>query len=286
MKTALLIKEWTATVERWRCNKKKIGFVPTMGALHEGHVSLIRTARQECDKVVVSIFVNPKQFGPNEDFEAYPRDLKKDSKLLINEKVDLLVVPTVDEMYPPGFGVDISVDESLTQTLCGLSRPDHFNGVATVVTKLLNITKAHRAYFGQKDYQQSIVIKRLASDLNSGTDIVVCPTVREQDGLAKSSRNAYLSESERLAAPTIYQALKLAEGMLQVGERNPQDLIDAVRKCLNNEPLFEVEYIAAKNAETLEDLKILDGNILVAVAVKLGQARLIDNVVIEVGAGS
>lgn len=286
MKTVTTIKECRTVIERWRCNKKKIGFVPTMGALHDGHLALIREAKKQCDKVVVTIFVNPTQFGPDEDYEDYPRELKKDSKLLTNEKADLLFLPGKEELYPEGFATQVVVSDRLTQTMCGLIRPGHFTGVATIVTKLLNCVKAHVAFFGQKDYQQTIIVKRLSEDLNTGTQIIVCPTVRESDGLAKSSRNSYLSDDERRAAPAVYQALKLAEGMLQVGERNPESLKEAVKKRLKSEPNMEIEYIEAKNAETLEDLNILSGKVLVAVAVKLGKARLIDNIVTEVASGS
>ncbi len=286
MKTVTTIKELRSTVERWRCNKKKVGVVLTMGALHEGHLSLIRAAKAECAKVVVTIFVNPLQFGPNEDYATYPRDAKKDIRLLTNEKVDVLFMPSAELMYPEGFGTQVLVPEGLTKVLCGAGRPGHFNGVAVVVAKLLNLCRGHVAYFGQKDYQQTLVIRRMVEDLNLGTEIKVLPTVRESDGLAKSSRNAYLSDDERRAAPAIYQALKLAEGMLQVGERNPESLKEAVKKRITGEPRMEIEYIATKDAATLEDLNILSGKVLVAVAVKLGKARLIDNIVVEVATGS
>lgn len=189
-------------------------------------------------------------------------------------------------MYAPDFDTSVMVSSRLTQTLCGVSRPNHFNGVATIVAKLGILFRPHRAYFGHKDYQQTLVVKRMATDLNLGCEIVVVPTVREADGLAKSSRNAYLSEEERRSAPAIYQALKLAEGMLQVGERNPKELLEAVRKRLRAEPKLEIEYIATRNADTLEELNILSGRVLVAVAVKLGQTRLIDNIVADVPTGS
>lgn len=286
MKQPDTMKEIRGILERWRRNKKSIGFVPTMGALHEGHLALVRAARAECDRVVVSIFVNPLQFGAGEDFEQYPRDLKRDKRLLKAEKVDLLWAPAAGEMYPPGFNTRVVVAESLTRTLCGLSRPEHFTGVATVMTKLLSWVRPHKVYLGQKDYQQTLVIKRLAADLNLGCEVAVVPTVREPDGLAKSSRNAYLSEEERRVAPVIYQALKLAEGMLQVGERNPKELLEAIRKRLRSEPLVELEYVAAKDAATLADLNILSGTVLVALAARLGKTRLIDNVVVDVPTGS
>jgi len=280
------VKEIRGVVDKWRSNRKHIGFVPTMGALHEGHLSLIREARKTCDRVVVSIFVNPLQFGPNEDFANYPRDLKRDIRLVSAEKVDVLFIPTLEEMYPPGFNTQVIVGEELTKTLCGESRPHHFAGVTTVVTKLLLLTRPHKAFFGQKDYQQALIIQRLVADLNIGCEVLVMPTIREADGLAKSSRNSYLSEEERRAAPVIFQALKLAESMLQVGERNPKDLLEAVRKRLRSEPLIKIEYVAARNAETLEELNILSGRVLVAIAVQLGHARLIDNIIVDVPSGS
>ncbi len=286
MKTVTTIKEIRTVVERWRRNRKTIAFVPTLGALHEGHLALIRAARQAGDRLVVSIFVNPKQFGPGEDFERYPREPKRDARLAAAEKVDVLFSPGAEEMYPPDFDTAVVVQKQLTQTLCGASRPGHFEGVATVVAKLFNLVRPQRAFFGQKDYQQFLVVKRLAADLNTGCEIVMLPTVREADGLAKSSRNAYLTPEERASAPAVYQALKLAEGMLQVGERNPKEVIEAVRKRLRAEPKMEVEYIATKHAGTLEDLNILAGTVLVAVAVKLGATRLIDNVLVDVSTGS
>jgi len=198
----------------------------------------------------------------------------------------VLFSPGAEEMYPPDFDTAVVVQKQLTQTLCGASRPGHFEGVATVVAKLFNLVRPQRAFFGQKDYQQFLVVKRLAADLNTGCEIVMLPTVREADGLAKSSRNAYLTPEERASAPAVYQALKLAEGMLQVGERNPKEVIEAVRKRLRAEPKMEVEYIATKHAGTLEDLNILAGTVLVAVAVKLGATRLIDNVLVDVSTGS
>ena len=286
MKTVTLAKEVRTAVERWRCHGKTIGFVPTMGALHEGHISLIQAARRDCDRVVVSIFVNPKQFGPDEDFERYPRDIKRDSRVVAAEKADMLFIPSVDEMYPAGFDTRVMVSDQLTKTLCGLSRPDHFSGVATIVAKLLILVHPHRAYFGQKDFQQTLIVRQLARDLNLGCSIEVLPTVREANGLARSSRNGYFSEEERRAAPIVYQALKLAEGMLQVGERNPRDLIEAVNKRLRSESLIEIEYVAVKNAQTLEDLNVLTGRVLAAIAVRLGRTRLIDNIIVEVPSGS
>ncbi|MBN1595002.1 pantoate--beta-alanine ligase [candidate division FCPU426 bacterium] len=286
MKIIPAAKELQTVVERWRRGRKKIGLVPTMGALHDGHLSLIREARKTCDRVIVSIYVNPIQFGPQEDLADYPRDAKRDIRLLRAEKVDCLFTPTDEEMYPAGFDTRVVVNEKYTKPLCGESRPQLFVGVATVVAKLLALTRPQRAFFGQKDYQQCLVVTRLAADLNTGCEIVMLPVVRETDGLAKSSRNVYLNEDERRAAPAIYQALKLAEGMLQVGERNPQALLEAVRKRLRSESLIQIEYVSAKNADTLEDLNILAGRVLVAIAVRLGKARLIDNSIVAVPTGS
>jgi len=286
MKTVTSVKEMRTLIERWRRNGKTVALVPTMGALHEGHASLIKAARSACDRLVVSIFVNPTQFGPGEDFEKYPRDLKRDARLAGNEKADVIFAPVPAEMYPLGFDTTVAVGPALTQTMCGLARPNHFQGVATVVAKLLAIVRPHQAFFGQKDYQQTLVVRRLAADLNTGCEIVVVPTVREADGLAKSSRNAYLSEEERRVAGSLYQALKLAEGILQVGERHPKELIEAVRKRLKAESKIDLEYVVAKNADTLEDLMILSGRVLVAAAVRVGATRLIDNVIVDVPSGS
>lgn len=280
------LKDIRVIADRWRRNGKTIGLVPTMGALHEGHLSLIREARRTCDRVVVTLFVNPLQFGPAEDLETYPRDLKRDLRLVSAEKADVLFAPSGEEMYPEGFDTRVVPADKLTQPLCGQSRPGHFAGVATVVVKLVNLTRPHRAFFGQKDYQQWLVIKRAAADLNLGCELSLLPTVREADGLARSSRNAYLGKEERLAAPALHQALKLAEGMLQVGERNPKEILEAVRKRLRGEPLIDIEYVAVKNADTLEDLNILAGRVLVALAVRLGKTRLIDNILVDLASGS
>ncbi|NTV51614.1 MAG: pantoate--beta-alanine ligase [Candidatus Firestonebacteria bacterium] len=286
MKTVTTVKEMRALTERWRRNGKTVALVPTMGALHDGHVSLIKAARAAAQRLVVSAFVNPTQFGPGEDLDKYPRDLKRDARLAANEKADVLFAPASEEIYPAGFDTTVTVGTALTQTMCGLARPHHFQGVTTVVAKLLAIIRPHQAFFGQKDYQQTLVVKRLAADLNTGCEIVVLPTVREADGLAKSSRNTFLSEEDRRVAGAIYQALKLAEGMLQVGERHPKELLEAVRKRLKSEPKLDLEYVVAKNADTLEDVLILSGRVLVAVAVHLGATRLIDNVIVDVPSGS
>jgi pantoate--beta-alanine ligase len=259
---------------------KTIGFVPTMGALHEGHLGLIRRAKGDCDIVVVSLFVNPTQFGPNEDYAAYPRNLAQDQLLASHGETDALFEPSVEEMYPPGFQTVVDVP-ILAETLEGAHRPGHFRGVATVVTKLLNIVHPDRAYFGQKDYQQLLIVERLARDLNLMTDIVMIPTVREEDGLALSSRNAYLSPEQRRAAPVLFRALKRAEALVQEGVSSPQSVLHQLDAVLAEEPLAEKDYIALVNPDTLQPVKTLaEGVTLVALAVRIGRTRLIDNALI------
>ncbi len=268
-----------------------IGFVPTMGALHEGHLSLIRRCREENDLAVVSIFVNPMQFGPSEDYQRYPRNAEEDMAKLKDAGVDILFMPSAEGMYPEGYSTYVDV-EGLGGRLCGLFRPGHFRGVATVVTKLLNIVRPERAYFGQKDYQQSLIIKRLVRDLDFGTEIVVCPTVRERDGLAMSSRNLYLSPEHRRAAAVIYRALSGGRDMLLSGEAGGLGGTRTfMEKCLSEEPLVEeIQYASVYDPETLEDISSMDVNIydgrtvLLAVAVRIGGSRLIDNEVVEIRA--
>ena len=262
---------------------RRIGFVPTMGALHEGHLSLVRAARQRTDLTVVSIFVNPAQFGPGEDYRGYPRDLGADSALLIREGVDILFAPAAEEIYPPGFQTSVSVEE-FSEPLCGRFRPGHFRGVATVVLKLFNIVSPDAAFFGRKDAQQSILIQRLVRDLNLPVEVVVCPIVRESDGLAMSSRNAYLSAEERAAAPVLHRSLERARELLLGGERRAGILIGEMRKLVEAEPGARVDYIEAVDAATLAPLALLSGRALLALAVWIGAARLIDNMFIEIGA--
>jgi pantoate--beta-alanine ligase len=263
---------------------KTIGLVPTMGALHEGHLSLIKEARQMCDIVVVSVFVNPTQFGPGEDFERYPRDLTKDTALLTDYNVDYIFAPTVDEIYPKGYSTYVTV-EGLSDQLEGASRPGHFRGVATVVTVLLNIIHPDFAFFGQKDAQQALIIKRLVRDLAFDTEVVVLPIVREESGLAISSRNAYLSGSEREAATVIRQALLKARQVYKDGERNGAKLGDLVRTMIEAEPRARVDYVSVADVETLEKLDKLDEHaVLIAVAAYIGKTRLIDNMVLSPGA--
>ncbi len=253
-----------------------VGFVPTMGYLHEGHLSLARRAREECASVVVSIFVNPTQFAPTEDLDAYPRDLERDLRLLEEIGVDLVWTPTPEVMYPEGFQTWVTVEE-LTQVLEGASRPTHFRGVTTVVAKLFNGVQPQKAYFGQKDAQQAVVIQRMVKDLNFPVEIIVCPIVREPDGLAMSSRNTYLNPDERQAATVLYRSLTAAAEAFAAGERDADRLRAIVRDMVDAEPLADLEYISCAHPETLQEL---DGEVeraLLSMAVRVGKTRLIDN---------
>ena len=254
-----------------------VGLVPTMGFLHAGHMALVSRARAENHVVVVTIFVNPTQFGPNEDLATYPRDLDRDLALLQQAGVDLVFIPDASEMYPEGFSSYVTV-EGLSERLEGASRPGHFRGVATVVAKLFNIVPADHAYFGQKDAQQVVVIKRMVRDLNFRHEIVVVPTVREEDGLALSSRNVYLNGEEQQAALALSRGLFLARDLYQAGERDAETLRSAVRRVLAAEPLARTDYVTVSDAETLEELDRIDRPALVAVAASIGRTRLIDNV--------
>ena len=257
-----------------------VGFVPTMGHLHEGHLALVKQASVENSAVVVSIYVNPTQFSLSEDFADYPRDLNRDLELLRREAVDIIFVPSDDEMYPPGFSSWVEVEE-VTERLEGASRPRHFRGVATIVTKLLNIVRPSRAYFGQKDAQQVAVVKRIVADLNMGVEIVVVPTVRESDGLAMSSRNIYLSSRERQAATILFQSLMLARQLWQDGEKNTDKIQQQMTSLIQKEPLAQIDYISIADAETLEELKSIDRPALAVLAVRIGKTRLIDNMPLE-----
>jgi pantoate--beta-alanine ligase len=260
---------------------KTIGLVPTMGALHEGHLSLVREARRMCDTVVVSIFVNPKQFAPTEDFQVYPRDLTKDTMILADYNVDYIFAPAVEEIYPKNFSTHVEV-EGLSEQLEGAARPGHFRGVATVLTILFNIVRPDFAYFGQKDAQQTLVVRRMVRDLAFDTEIVVLPTVREESGLAFSSRNAYLSDGERRAAPVLHRALARAESVYVEGERNGKRLAELVRADIEREPAAQIEYVSVADAETLAPLERLDDRpVLVSLAVRFGKTRLIDNVLLN-----
>jgi pantoate--beta-alanine ligase len=276
----VLVFRTVADLRAWRARAKGVGLFPTMGYLHEGHLSLVRACRDENAQSVVSIFVNPTQFGPGEDLERYPRDEARDLQMLDAERVDAVFAPSADEMYPAGFTTYVEV-EGLTQRLEGASRPTHFRGVTTVVTKLLNIVQPDRAYFGQKDAQQLIVIRRLVRDLDIQVDVVGMPIVREPDGLAMSSRNVYLSGEERRAATVLSLALSLAERMFDDAERDAARMREAMRGLIESEQLARIDYISVADAETLEELDRIERTALVSLAVRFGATRLIDNTLLR-----
>ena len=265
--------------ESIRRGGRTIGLVPTMGFLHEGHLSLMRRARAENDVLAVSIFVNPTQFGQGEDFNSYPRDLEGDLVKLAAVGADVIFAPSAESIYPNGFRTFVEVAE-ITEWLCGASRPGHFRGVATVVTKLFHLVQPHRAYFGQKDYQQSVVIRRLVADLDLDLEIIVMPTVREFDGLAMSSRNARLTPDQRRAAPVLYRSLSRAEERVREGEKHAKIILDEMRAMIDDEPLARVDYLALCDPDTLKPVDALRGPTLIALAVRFGSTRLIDNVLI------
>jgi pantoate--beta-alanine ligase len=256
-----------------------VGFVPTMGYLHEGHLSLVRKAREENRTVVVSIFVNPTQFGPGEDFKSYPRDTQRDLAML-EPYTDIVFMPSAEELYPPGYNSWVDI-EGITDVLEGAVRPGHFRGVATVCTKLFNIVQPTRAYFAQKDAQQLLVIKKMVSELNMPLEIVTCPTIREPDGLAMSSRNTYLDKAQRQAATVLYRALTLAEELYAGGERDANTIRRKMTEMIEQEPLAEIDYISVADAETLKELDKIEDKALVSTAVKIGKTRLIDNIALE-----
>lgn len=274
------IKDVRERVNAWKREGLTVGFVPTMGYLHEGHKSLMQAARKNNDKVVVSVFVNPMQFGPNEDLESYPRDFEKDSALCESVGVDLIFHPEPEEMYADGFCSYVDMN-GLTTELCGKSRPIHFRGVQTVVLKLFNIVKPDRAYFGQKDAQQLAVIKRMVKDLNVDTEIVGCPIVREADGLAKSSRNTYLNPDERQAALILSRSLKLGRELIENGETDAKAVIKAITDSINAEPLAKIDYVDVVDFDTITPVDRIGKSVLVAIAVYIGKTRLIDNFIIE-----
>ena len=255
-----------------------VGLVPTMGFLHEGHLSLIRRAREECDHVVVSIFINPTQFGKNEDLSKYPRDIDRDLKL-IEPLTDLVWMPTAEIMYPQGYQTWVEV-EAITSPLEGTMRPGHFKGVTTVVAKLFNGVQPHKAYFGQKDAQQAAVIRQMVRDLNFPLEIVVCPIVREEDGLAMSSRNVYLDPGQRKAATVLFQSLSAAKNLFENGERDADKIRGEMKEVLASEPLAEVQYVSCADYDTLEELGEIKGKALLSMAVFIGKTRLIDNFVL------
>ena len=267
---------------RWLDPRQSWGLVPTMGFLHEGHISLVRRARGENDYVAVSIFVNPAQFAPHEDLQAYPRNLQRDLSLLEQEEVDLVFVPDDSTMYPPRSQTFVIVSE-VAQPLEGASRPTHFRGVTTVVAKLFNIIQPQRAYFGQKDAQQVVVVQRMIKDLDFNVELVVCPIVRESDGLAMSSRNERLSASQRLAAPVLFRALTAAESAFFAGQRQASDLRQIMIAEIEREPLARLDYVSVANPETLLELDVVEDKALLSGAIFIGDVRLIDNIPIEMG---
>ena len=276
------VEEVRAEVSKWRSKGDTVGLVPTMGFLHAGHQSLIKKSVEENDRTVVSVFVNPTQFGPNEDLEAYPRDLERDATLCETTGADLIFNPEPAEMYPDGFVSFVDMN-GLTNHLCGLSRPVHFRGVCTVVNKLFNIVCPDKAYFGQKDAQQLAVIKRMVKDLNMPLQIVGCPIVRESDGLAMSSRNTYMDVEERAAALILSKSIKLGKELIVNGERDSKVVIAKMTELLESEPMAEVDYVEVVNNLTMESIDEIDGDILVAIAVKINnKVRLIDNFMMEV----
>jgi len=275
------IKEVRKVIKEWKKEGLTVGFVPTMGYLHEGHESLIKKAVEENDRVIVSIFVNPIQFGPKEDLESYPRNLERDTELCLNAGADLIFNPDKEEMYFSDFCTIVNMN-GLTENLCGKSRPIHFAGVCTVVSKLFNIVAPDRAYFGQKDAQQLAVIKRMVRDLSIDVEIVGCPIIREEDGLAKSSRNTYLSKEERIAATVLNKSLKLAKEALEKGEKSSDNIVNLIKNTIDIEKLAKVDYIQVVDALSMEDIQEIDSSILVAIAIYIGKTRLIDNFIFEI----
>ena len=280
----------TGSIEKVRkisCKKTKlgkiIGFVPTMGALHKGHLSLVRRARKECDFLIASIFINPTQFGAGEDYRRYPRNLAKDKKQLKNEGVDLLFLPKTDTMYPsPGEAFVYVGESNLSKILCGKSRPGHFKGVCTILVKLFNIVKPDIAYFGQKDYQQILIVKKLVKDFNFPIRIRVLPTIREQDNLAMSSRNTNLKGQARKSSRCLYQALVLAKELIKLGERDPKRVISQMKQLVKSTELAKIDYIEIVDAENLERVNRIKSKVLIALAVYIKKVRLIDNIILNV----
>lgn len=281
MKIVTTIAELRSLVRQARMQGESIGFVPTMGYLHEGHIALIRRARQECGLVVASIFVNPLQFGPSEDFESYPRDLEHDAGILADHQCDLLFAPSVDEMYPVPMETQVELS-AMGKVLCGNSRPTHFRGVTTVVSKLFNIVQPDRAYFGQKDGQQAALIRRMVQDLSMPVHVVTVPTVREPDGLAKSSRNVYLSQDQRRQATILYKALSRGLEMLVAGERSGAAITAEMKRVIASVPEARLDYAEVVYLNNLTEASRIEGQVMLAVAVYFGKARLIDNFQLDV----
>lgn len=276
MKIVSTVNDVRSTVKEWKKNGLKVGLVPTMGFLHEGHLSLIKKAVAENDKVIVSVFVNPTQFGPNEDFEAYPRDLNKDAALCEEAGADLIFHPEPEEMYPDGFCSSVNMT-GLTDALCGKSRPIHFQGVCTVVSKLFNIAAPDNAYFGEKDAQQLAIIKRMVKDLNFDIKITGCPIIREEDGLAKSSRNTYLNPEERQAALVLSKAVKCGRSLVEGGEKDSAVILKEMKSIIENEPLARIDYVEIVDMNTMKNIDKVKCDVLCAMAVYIGKTRLIDN---------
>lgn len=278
MKIVSTVEEVREQVKSWRAEGLSVGLVPTMGYLHEGHKSLIDKAVEQNDKVVVSVFVNPIQFGPTEDLATYPRDLERDAALCENAGAALIFHPEKEDMYFDDFCTYVDM-ENLTKGLCGKTRPTHFRGVCTVVSKLFNIVQPDRAYFGQKDAQQLAVVRRMVRDLNFNLEIIGCPIVREEDGLAKSSRNTYLSPEEREAAVILHKSLTKGEEMIRAGEKNAEVVKKAIRGVIETEPLAKIDYVEVVDFDNIEAVETMDGTTLIAIAVYIGTTRLIDNVI-------
>ncbi len=279
MKIVSTVEQVREEVKKWRQQGLTVGLVPTMGYLHEGHKSLIDKAVAQNDKVVVSVFVNPIQFGPTEDLATYPRDLERDAALCEDAGAALIFHPEKEDMYFDDFCTYIDMD-GLTKGLCGKTRPIHFRGVCTVVGKLFNIVHPDRAYFGQKDAQQLAVVRRMVRDLNFDLEIVGCPIIREEDGLAKSSRNTYLSEEERKAAVILHKGLVKGEEMVSAGEKDVKKVLDAITEIIESEPLARIDYVEAVDFDNIETIDTIEGSVLVAVAVYIGKTRLIDNFIV------
>jgi len=274
------IEKMQKRAEELRLSGETIAFVPTMGFFHEGHLELMRVGKRTASKLVISIFVNPIQFGPSEDYEKYPRDMEGDLKKLSVLKVDAVFTPDDKEMYPEGLSASIHVGR-IGEILCGASRPGHFNGVATVVARLFNNVMPHRAYFGQKDLQQTVVIKKLVKDLNFDIDIIVCPTVREPDGLAMSSRNSYLNQKERKAATILYKALRHGEGLINKGINDSSQVKKEIESVIKSEPLAKIDYTEIVDLRSLDEMKKIKTPAAICLAVKIGRTRLIDNIIVD-----
>lgn len=274
---AKTIREVRENIAKWRREGLSVGLVPTMGYLHEGHASLVDKARAECDRVIVSDFVNPTQFAPNEDLEAYPRDFEHDCKLLEEHGCDLVFYPSVEEMYAPNAATYVEILDEMPKQLCGKTRPIHFRGVCTVVSKLFNIVQPDKAFFGQKDAQQLAIIRRMVRDLSYGIEIVGCPIVRESDGLAKSSRNTYLNADERKAALVLSKAIFRAEESVRSGITESEKIISEMTEMISAEPLAKIDYVSAVDGETMLPVDKITNGVLVAMAVYIGKTRLIDN---------